>query len=166
MNCPKCNVELRTSKIGDVQIDECATCKGIWFDEDELRQAKDQTDKDLNWMDFDLWKNVLKSKVDHHSPHCPKCSEKMNTMKYGKTGIEIDYCTTCQGTWLDGGEFEKIIDELTQELLTKSSLQYFKATLHEAKEIFTGKEGLISEWKDFQTVLRFFRLRAHIERIK
>lgn len=28
-----------------------------------------------------------------------------------KQGIEIDYCPTCRGVWLDRGELEKIIEK-------------------------------------------------------
>jgi len=32
-----------------------------------------------------------------------------------RSGIEIDYCPTCRGVWLDRGELDKIIDRsLTQ----------------------------------------------------
>ena len=27
-----------------------------------------------------------------------------------RTGIEIDYCPTCRGVWLDRGELDKIIE--------------------------------------------------------
>ena len=33
-----------------------------------------------------------------------------------RSGIEIDYCPTCRGVWLDRGELDKIIDRsLTQQ---------------------------------------------------
>ncbi|MFC2146425.1 zf-TFIIB domain-containing protein [Acidobacteriota bacterium] len=165
MKCLKCDKELKTSNIGGVEIDECKKCNSIWFDEDELRKAKDQTDQDLNWMDFEIWKHGDKFQIGEESLICPKCSEKMVPIKYDNTGVEIDYCRECKGTWLEGGEFEKIIDELTKELLAKPSSEYLKATLQEAKEIITGPEGFISEWKDFLTVLRFFKTRLHVERL-
>ncbi len=28
-----------------------------------------------------------------------------------RKGVEIDYCPTCRGVWLDRGELEKIIDQ-------------------------------------------------------
>jgi hypothetical protein len=31
-----------------------------------------------------------------------------------KQGIEIDYCPTCRGIWLDRGELEKIIERSNQ----------------------------------------------------
>jgi len=164
MKCLTCDEELKTSKIGNVEIDECKKCKSIWFEDDELRKAKDQTDTDLNWMDFEIWKHADKFQFGEESLTCPKCNEKMVTIKYAGTTVEVDYCRKCKGTWLDGGEFEKIIDELTKELLSKSSSGYLKATLQEAKEIITGPEGFISEWKDFLTVLRFFNTRLRVER--
>ncbi|MDX1785198.1 MAG: zf-TFIIB domain-containing protein [Roseovarius sp.] len=28
----------------------------------------------------------------------------------GRSGVEIDYCPSCRGVWLDRGELEKIIE--------------------------------------------------------
>lgn len=41
--------------------------------------------------------------------NCPNC----NTIQLQiaeRQGIEIDYCPTCRGIWLDRGELDKIID--------------------------------------------------------
>jgi Zn-finger nucleic acid-binding protein len=32
-----------------------------------------------------------------------------------RSGIEIDYCPTCRGVWLDRGELDKIIDRSVQQ---------------------------------------------------
>jgi len=32
-----------------------------------------------------------------------------------RSGIEIDYCPTCRGVWLDRGELDKIIERGTRE---------------------------------------------------
>jgi Zn-finger nucleic acid-binding protein len=39
---------------------------------------------------------------------CPVC--KVTLLMSDKQGVEIDYCPTCRGVWLDRGELEKIID--------------------------------------------------------
>jgi Zn-finger nucleic acid-binding protein len=31
-----------------------------------------------------------------------------------RQGVEIDYCPTCRGVWLDRGELDKIIDRAAQ----------------------------------------------------
>ena len=32
-----------------------------------------------------------------------------------RSGVEIDYCPTCRGVWLDRGELDKILDRVTAE---------------------------------------------------
>jgi Zn-finger nucleic acid-binding protein len=39
---------------------------------------------------------------------CPSCNEVL--LISDKNGIEIDYCPSCRGIWLDRGELDKIID--------------------------------------------------------
>ncbi len=40
---------------------------------------------------------------------CPTCRE-VDLVMSERSGIEIDYCPTCRGVWLDRGELDKIID--------------------------------------------------------
>lgn len=40
---------------------------------------------------------------------CPVCKNVQLVMS-DRQGIEIDYCPTCRGVWLDRGELDKIID--------------------------------------------------------
>lgn len=39
--------------------------------------------------------------------HCPKDGTPLQARQRG--GVDIDYCPTCRGVWLDRGELEKII---------------------------------------------------------
>lgn len=41
--------------------------------------------------------------------NCPACGN-VNLMMSDRQGIEIDYCPTCRGVWLDRGELDKIIE--------------------------------------------------------
>ena len=36
MKCPKCGSDLEEINHGDVKIDQCGKCKGIWLDQGEL----------------------------------------------------------------------------------------------------------------------------------
>ena len=40
---------------------------------------------------------------------CPTCPASTLVMT-DRSGIEIDYCPTCRGVWLDRGELDKIIE--------------------------------------------------------
>ena len=43
---------------------------------------------------------------------CPNCRTGLTLSD--RSGVEIDYCPTCRGVWLDRGELDKIIDRSTQ----------------------------------------------------
>lgn len=43
---------------------------------------------------------------------CPVCRS-VDLLMSDRNGIEIDYCPTCRGVWLDRGELDKIIERAT-----------------------------------------------------
>ncbi|MGQ9901438.1 MAG: TFIIB-type zinc ribbon-containing protein, partial [Fimbriimonadales bacterium] len=45
---------------------------------------------------------------------CPVCNSDLQIAT--RAGIEIDYCPTCRGVWLDRGELDKIIERHVQEI--------------------------------------------------
>ena len=163
MICPKCQAKMQTQLIGNVEIDECRSCKGVWFGRDELRKAKDQTEEDLKWLDFELWNNQDLFRVYSKPVKCPECRVDIAAIEYGETGVEIDHCVHCRGVWMDAGEFQKIIDALSRELDTMSASEYFSASLEEAGEIYSGPESFLSEWKDFLSVVRLLQYRLLVE---
>jgi Zn-finger nucleic acid-binding protein len=117
-------------------------------------------------MDFEIWRHKDKFKPKATKINCPVCNTATEAIDYGSTSIEVDYCPSCQGVWLDKDEFKKIIQALEDELLSKSFSDYIKESIEEAKEIITGPETLISEWKDFATVLRIMQYRMFVENPK
>ena len=164
--CPKCQEELSSQMMGTVEVDQCGKCKGVWFEKGELRAAKDAADADLKWMDFEIWKHPDRFEAKVSERLCPVCRQACHALQYGDTGVEVDYCAQCDGVWLDEGGFEKIIGSLEEELLSKSFSDYVKESVAEAKEIVTGPESFMSEWKDFSTVLRMMAMRLFAERPK
>ena len=59
--------------------------------------------------------------------NCPRCSIRLNQV--ANHGVEIDYCTTCGGVWLDHGELEK----LTTLIQRKKDIETAKQKLGERK---------------------------------
>jgi Zn-finger nucleic acid-binding protein len=51
---------------------------------------------------------------------CPMCKTPELLMT-DRQGIEIDYCPTCRGVWLDRGELDKLIDCAAQESSAQSA---------------------------------------------
>lgn len=61
---------------------------------------------------------------------CPKCDEALILMEI--YGIEIDFCNSCRGIWLDDGELESLVrmstppEEKTQEIRLFDKFQEVK----------------------------------------
>lgn len=45
---------------------------------------------------------------------CPNCNETLLMMERNK--IEIDYCPSCRGVWLDKGELDKMLEAVQTSL--------------------------------------------------
>ena len=160
MNCPRCATTLVARTVGDVEIDECPSCHGRWLEAGSLRQLKDDADPDLVWMDVELWKHPERFEVTTRAISCPRCDVPLAAVEYGDTGVTVDFCPQCRGVWLDEDELGRIIHRLSEELLDKDVSEYLRATLEEAKELITGPESRLSEWRDLTTVLRFLQYRV------
>lgn len=50
---------------------------------------------------------------------CPHCAVPLVMSE--RQGIEIDYCPTCRGIWLDRGELDKIIERAAAEFAPAAS---------------------------------------------
>lgn len=164
--CPKCGVELKTKVLGSIEVDECESCKGVWLEKGELEEVKEETDPNLDWLDFEIWKHPEKFKSGSAGVDCPVCGTRTASLEYGDTGVEINYCATCQGIWLEKDELPKIIESLEDEIARKTLSDYFKESVEEAKEIVTGHESFMSEWKDFSSVLKLMQYRLFVEKPK
>lgn len=44
--CPRCGGACYQSFVGDVEVDTCGSCHGVWLDANELEEAKRQLDAD------------------------------------------------------------------------------------------------------------------------
>ncbi len=163
MNCPRCSNTLEVSEVDGVEVEVCLSCKGTWFDNDELRQAKDVSEPDAAWMDFDIWKHADRFTSTVDDIRCPRCDEPLRALSYDNTNVQIDVCSTCRGVWLDASELRHLVEALIAEIDNKSFDEYLSATLQEALEVLNGPESFVSEWKDFIQVFRLLRVRLYVE---
>lgn len=163
--CPSCDVKLVQHELGRVVVDECPSCGGIWFEKGELGLAKDSVDGDLNWLDFKVWKSGDLI-ADRTSSPCPSCGGRTVLLTCGETGVSVDYCETCQGSWLEKGEFEKLIAALEEEVNDLSFSDYAKESLREAGEVIADPKSALSDWKGLASVIRLMRYRLFVEHPK
>ncbi len=156
MKCPNDNTELEQMLFHEVEVDYCPRCLGMWFDKDELAYAKDDKDKQLNWLDIDIWRDKAKFHISKSTRHCPYCSAGLVQVGYdshssneGQTHVKIDFCKNCEGLWLDRGEFKQIMVYLKKKADYEILHRYIKNLITELWEVFTGPQGLRGELADF-----------------
>jgi Zn-finger nucleic acid-binding protein len=114
MNCPVCGTELRTIQYEGVSIEECEACEGRWLEAGKLKEIIDARDVQFGAADRQAAAKGLRNpgvppkEIERPIP-CPNCRVPTAAINYGQdTGIIINRCSTCGGTWLDRGELEKI----------------------------------------------------------
>ena len=158
MKCPiHKKTNLKEVIFYNTEVDYCPEGLGIWFDKGEFRIAKDAKDKNLDWMDVDLWEDKTKLQVSKEEKMCPKCDVPMYEVAYNDSDIKVDICNVCEGVWLDRGEFKKIIDYLREKLSDEIINNYVKNLAEETAEVFTGPESLEDELSDVLTVIGLFK---------
>ena len=72
---------------------------------------------------------------------CPKCpSSKLRSVMFGHSGVVIDWCSDCQGIWLDRSEFDSINEYLRSEATSATRKEIAQELAHDLKKIVTGED--------------------------
>ncbi len=140
MECPKDRGTLEDVVYeGNVRVDRCPQCRGMWLDEDEL-EAIENTIYDTALLEAssmeteELAEAMAKHKADPPLK-CPRCAGEMARREYGYCSmVLIDTCPSCLGVWLDGGEihlleqfFERLHPHLVREAAQKAAKHHLMA---------------------------------------
>ena len=56
---------------------------------------------------------------------CPVCKDPQLVISE-RQGIEIDYCPSCRGVWLDRGELDKLIEKATAAVSPQQSAPTYR----------------------------------------
>ena len=141
MKCPKCPGMLREITIGDVKVDICWICEGIWFDKGELEKILKSDSSDfqldnLGQAEMDGKEAAhLKKEINDKIGVCPRCEEKTKLQKeeyLPNKKLEIDICPKGHGIWLDGEEVQLLRNRTLVDIV--KSWESFKTFLEHAFE--------------------------------
>jgi len=157
--CSNCKHELKKIPHNGMEMNQCASCDGIWFNYDDLRNAKDKEDEFLRWLDVDLFSDPLLFKGGYSTMSCPNDREPLYEIFYDNSEIKVDVCKKCKGVWLDKNEFNQVVAFLKRSVFSDTTAEYLKHLEDQIKEIFVGKEHLASEIKDAYIVWRLLENR-------
>lgn len=146
LNCPHCTETLVSLQIGGIELDYCENgCKGIWFDEGELKRIRDIPEPDENFKKIEG--SFIPKKRDEalgeKTKMCPRCDVELYRYNWDmKSNIFLDSCEKCNGLWIDGGEMKGMSEYLktmaAKELPNEEEIQLRLAEIeHRTKTRFT-----------------------------
>ncbi|MHC4109937.1 MAG: TFIIB-type zinc ribbon-containing protein [Planctomycetota bacterium] len=148
MNCPKCDIALKSSVYEGVEVDKCTKCNGTWLDDGEIVKVVETKEEKF---DAKLVRETLAlgfigvpKKEQQTVVQCPKCGAGMEAINYDySSGIILDRCPEGDGLWLDGSELEKvqIVREQSEDEFEKSREDWTAL----AKSAITDKEEIADE---------------------
>jgi Zn-finger nucleic acid-binding protein len=123
--CPRCagTPALVARVIGDVLLDECPTCRGVWLDAAAVdRVVRDRQESSLSPLRQmtppapDLQSGAPPAATATAAPPgrlyiaCPDCGQIMNRVNFARhSGVILDVCRG-HGTWFDATELPRVVD--------------------------------------------------------
>ena len=113
MNCPKCSSKFEKVSFGEIEVERCLGCQGLWFDMLE----KDDLAKIEGSEAIDIGDDQVGDEYDSlQDIKCPQCTVKMLPM-VDKDQVHIKYesCPICYGTFFDAGEFRDLKEHTVLE---------------------------------------------------
>jgi Zn-finger nucleic acid-binding protein len=115
LRCPCCERWMSARTVGDLEIQECPECHGIWAPEDRfdalvdraMKAARERVSPENESIAPRVdGGNPAESKVEYR--RCPVCDALMIRRNFQRrSGVIIDRCHQ-HGTWLDAHELERI----------------------------------------------------------
>jgi len=120
MKCPNDNTEMGRVRIEGhygqpIVLEQCKECGGIWFDEMELFSARPGEAEKIEVFDSkSLW---TPTNIEKQILRCPLDQSELFRFKdrYFLKGIILERCPSCNGIWLNRGDFTKF-QQARQEL--------------------------------------------------
>jgi Zn-finger nucleic acid-binding protein len=107
LTCVKCTSVLDKARVGDVEVDLCPSCGGLWLDHGEIERLGRGKSEDLNRLRSALTGSAAPDAPSETTTACPACPGQLNVVVLGP--INVEYCNKCHGIFLDKGELDAAV---------------------------------------------------------
>ena len=144
MDCPRCVAPLQEQTYeGDVRVDRCASCGGMWLNRGELEAIQETREHDYSDALSEIGGVARAYELARQKAlpgiACPRCRRPLVAREYGYCSqILIDVCPDCEGVWLDGGEmraleqfFERLRPDVVDQARGSGARRAFLASLQQ-----------------------------------
>jgi Zn-finger nucleic acid-binding protein len=112
--CPRCDHPLTDRVELGLLLNACNTCGGLWLDQGELKKLIRQSPAELRRLERELGVIGSRAVTDldrEQRLFCPACHVPIHGRRYaGDSGVFINACECCQGTWVDAAELTTVAE--------------------------------------------------------
>jgi Zn-finger nucleic acid-binding protein len=106
--CPRCDCLLRAREYGDLSVEECDKCGGLFLAPTTMERLVAARDMPTT-LRLALPKREMKRETAVRYIFCPTCGKSMNRQAFGRiSGVVVDVCKS-HGVWFDAGELAEVI---------------------------------------------------------
>ncbi|MBA4372005.1 MAG: hypothetical protein C0402_03995 [Thermodesulfovibrio sp.] len=132
--CPRCGTALDCKKQGEVEIDQCPGCSGLWLDRGEFNVlTAESTVYREEKLSEEYARPGISGKIEYIP--CVRCGKLMIHKNYGRiSGVIIDECAN-HGVWLDSGELQKIRHFILDGGLEKEQFREIEQNRQELRDL-------------------------------
>jgi Zn-finger nucleic acid-binding protein len=105
LSCPKCSGAMEEITLGETAVDRCTRCGGMWFDLMEQHRLRAMSGAEK----LDTGSAERGRKMNEQTKlKCPRCHNPMSHQRdTDHREIEYEYCSVCNGSFFDAGEFKQ-----------------------------------------------------------
>jgi Zn-finger nucleic acid-binding protein len=106
--CPRCDSHLLAREYGDLSVEECDKCGGLFLAPQTMERLVAARDMPTS-LRLALPKREMKREAAVRYIACPTCGKSMNRQAFGRiSGVVVDVCKS-HGVWFDAGEMAEVI---------------------------------------------------------
>jgi Zn-finger nucleic acid-binding protein len=106
LTCVKCTSVLDKSTIGEIEVDLCPACGGLWLDHGEIERLQGGAKGNVDSLRQALTGGAPAGLSDT-ATSCPACPGTLKEVQLGP--VHVDFCTQCHGVFLDKGELDSAL---------------------------------------------------------
>jgi Zn-finger nucleic acid-binding protein len=107
LTCVKCTSVLDKARVGDVEVDLCPSCGGLWLDHGEIERLGRGKIDEMDKLRVALTGRATPDAASETQASCPACPGQLKEVVLGP--VHVDYCTKCHGVFLDRGELDQAV---------------------------------------------------------
>jgi Zn-finger nucleic acid-binding protein len=119
--CARCRVDAEIISLGPVDVDSCAACGNIWFDNSELERAAAAADGATGADLRDAVRSLVSGRPRLPGPSvvpCPFCSIALVRRIHPTVPDVVAHVCFTHGAWIEGQHLLKLVEDLeTQGLV-------------------------------------------------